>query len=89
MVLPARRMLMLSRKASFFSRIVATSAALQVLEHEGVAQAHDLPIDPEDRVAVLVRDVEILADRDEPLSHRIARHVRPPIPRRQARAEHA
>jgi hypothetical protein len=63
-------------------------AALQILEHEGVAQAHDLPVYPEDRVAVLVRDVEILAERDEPLPHGVTRHVlvRPLIPlRRQAR----
>src|SRR5919112_1948193 len=61
-------------------------AALQILQHEGIAQAHDLPVDPEDRVSMLVRDVEIFADRDEPLPHRVACHVRPPIPlRRQAR----
>src|SRR5215204_4012546 len=60
-------------------------AALQILQHEGIVQAHDLPVDPEDRVSMLVRDVEILADRDEPLLHRVACHVRPPIPlRRQA-----
>jgi hypothetical protein len=41
-------------------------AAFQILEHEGIAKTHDLPVDPENRVAVLVRDVEILADRDEP-----------------------
>src|SRR3712207_32810 len=36
-------------------------AALEVLEHEGVAQAHDLAVYPEDRVPVLVCDVEVLA----------------------------
>ena len=52
-----------------------TSQLLQLLEHEGIAEAHDFPVDLEDRVTTLVHDVEILAVRDEPLPHRIARHV--------------
>ena len=39
---------------------------------------HDLPVDPVGRVAVLVGDVEVLADRDEPLPHRVACHMHLP-----------
>ena len=37
-------------------------ATLQILDHERLAKAQGLPVYPVDRVAVLVGDVEILAN---------------------------